>query len=137
MRQHCCGPAVHSRRQHPHCSEQLLPVTKRACRVCPQRVSGSREASHPAAGNAQGAAPLAYTTRIASSPAELRAAAYLRAQSFYVYPSDRSEWAARVGEAWPLACAHPGMIWLCLRSTAGPCFSLCLCFPLFRTFNLS
>mmetsp|Transcript_6025 Transcript_6025/g.16049 ORF Transcript_6025/g.16049 Transcript_6025/m.16049 type:complete len:289 (+) Transcript_6025:1731-2597(+) len=44
---------------------------------------------------ASSTAALNYSTRIATSAAELRAAAYLRAQSFYVYPPDRSEWAAR------------------------------------------
>jgi hypothetical protein len=39
---------------------------------------------------------LAYEVRIASSAAELRAAAYLRAYSFYHYPEGRSVMAARV-----------------------------------------
>jgi hypothetical protein len=34
--------------------------------------------------------------RQASTPAELRAAGYLRAYSFYHYPPDRSEYSARV-----------------------------------------
>jgi len=67
----------------------------------PQHVSAIAKASRGASTLIQGqvhdTAALDYSVRLATSPAELRAAAYLRAQSFYVYPSDRSEWAARVG----------------------------------------
>lgn len=45
--------------------------------------------------------PLEVTVRDAASSAELRAAAHLRAASFFTYPLDRSEFSARVDAALP------------------------------------
>ena len=56
--------------------------------------------------------PVQLEVRRATTPAELRAAAYLRAASFYKYPEDRSPMAQRVGAcmgtcvcAWAHGCA--------------------------------
>lgn len=48
--------------------------------------------------------PLEVTVREAASSAELRAAAHLRAASFFTYPLDRSEFSARVERCPTRAC---------------------------------
>lgn len=51
----------------------------------------------PAHLQGQAAGPLpALRVSVATTPAEFRAAGYLRAYSFYAFPPDRSEFAARV-----------------------------------------
>jgi hypothetical protein len=60
--------------------------------------------------------------RKAGSSAELRAAAHLRAASFYSYPLDRSEFSARVGVI-PVAqhCADHPHAFLVLLTNTSPC----------------
>jgi hypothetical protein len=49
---------------------------------------------------------LQYAVSEAQSAAELRAAAYLRAHSFYSYPADRNAFVARVGRPrWAVSSA--------------------------------
>ncbi|WIA08025.1 hypothetical protein OEZ85_007495 [Tetradesmus obliquus] len=74
---------------------QQLPVLQR----CPlERHCRQRSSRHICQAvqelNSQG--QLQFSIRQASSPAELRAAGYLRAHSFYHYPPDRSEYSARM-----------------------------------------
>jgi hypothetical protein len=60
---------------------------------------------------------LQYTVSEAQSAAELRAAAYLRAYSFYSYPADRNAYAARVRSADPPALwCCPGCLSACVAT---------------------
>lgn len=57
-----------------------------------------------------------FSIRQASSPAELRAAGYLRAHSFYHYPPDRSEYSARViaiGSSSSSTSSSISLFWAC------------------------
>eukprot|EP00877_Chromochloris_zofingiensis_P013550 jgi/Chrzof1/8449/Cz03g11010.t1 len=79
-------------------------ASRQTCRLVATRVCGSDKRCrllrcHAAAQEVHAAdvqSALRFDVRVAQSPAELRAAGYLRASCFYTYPEDRSEYAMRM-----------------------------------------
>lgn len=68
----------------------------------PQPAAAARSARQNGSDDTSSAARLDVIIRQATSSAELRAAAHLRAASFYSYPVDRSEFSARVSAGFML-----------------------------------